>query len=161
MTSPERSFHVVTANVVQGVLDSYPEAAVDAVKLAYRYAAEKRVVNPDSYFLKFPDKANARIIALPSFVGGEVGLAGLKWISSFPDNVRRNMPRASAVLILNDYSTGAAIACLEGALISAERTAASAVISAEALTPYRTESIGFIGAGQINRRILKMFVAAR
>ena len=34
-------------------------------------------------------------------------LIGLKWISSFPNNTRSGMPRASGVLLLNDYETGA------------------------------------------------------
>jgi ornithine cyclodeaminase len=112
-------------------------------------------VNPASYFLRFPDRPSARIIALPASIGGDIGVDGLKWISSFPENVSSGLPRASAVLILNDADTGYPFACLEASIISATRTAASAAAAADWLSRPggRPTRIGFFGVGLIARFI--------
>ncbi|MDQ3274181.1 MAG: 2,3-diaminopropionate biosynthesis protein SbnB [Actinomycetota bacterium] len=79
---------------------------------------------------------------------------GMKWIASFPDNVGRGAPRASAVLLLNDYDTGYPFACLEAGGISAARTAASAACATSVLLEPRTPvSVSFVGAGVIARTI--------
>ena len=112
-------------------------------------------MNPPSYFLRFPDRPSARIIALPASIGGDVRVDGLKWISSFPGNVAAGIPRASAVLILNDRETGYPFAVLESSIISATRTAASAALAADRLTRDRGRPtrIGFVGAGLIARYV--------
>jgi ornithine cyclodeaminase len=113
------------------------------------------LVNPPSYFLRFPDRPSSRIIALPASIGGQVRVDGLKWISSFPDNVAAGIPRASAVLILNDHDTGYPFACLESSIISATRTAASAALAADWLSRGRRRPtrVGFFGVGLIARYI--------
>ena len=79
---------------------------VELVEATYRLHGAGDSVNPPSYFLRFPDRPTSRIIALPASIGGDVRVDGLKWISSFPENVAAGIPRASAVLILNDHDTG-------------------------------------------------------
>jgi ornithine cyclodeaminase len=59
------------------------------------------------------------------------------------------------VLILNDGDTGYPFACLEGSIISASRTAASAASAADRLTSGRgrPRRLGFVGAGLIARYV--------
>ena len=65
------------------------------------------------------------------------------------------LPRASAVLILNDHDTGYPFACLESSIISATRTAASAALAADWLSRGRPRParVGFFGVGLIARYI--------
>ncbi|MFK8845171.1 2,3-diaminopropionate biosynthesis protein SbnB [Streptomyces sp. Ac-502] len=155
------SFHVVTGSEARRIISRSRVDIIRQVRHTYLLHYEGRTVNPNSYFLRFPEKPNSRIIALPAYVGGEQGVAGIKWIASFPDNVSRNVPRASAALLLNDYETGYPFACLEASQISAARTAASAVLGAEALQGGTTaRKIAVVGAGIIARNIVEFFQAA-
>jgi 2,3-diaminopropionate biosynthesis protein SbnB len=147
-------FAVISGRQVHDVVNGRERAVVELIEDAYRLHGEGETTNPDSYFLRFPDRPKDRIIALPASVRGKVGVHGLKWISSFPDNVQAGIPRASAVLILNDFETGYPIACLESSIISACRTAASAASAAVRLSTARgvvPKRLGVVGAGLIAR----------
>ncbi|MCW2678459.1 MAG: ornithine cyclodeaminase/mu-crystallin [Modestobacter sp.] len=148
-------FSVLPGAQVQQALQGREKEVVELVESTYRLHDAGDSVNPPSYFLRFPDRPTARIIALPASIGGNVRVDGLKWISSFPDNVAAGVPRASAVLILNDHDTGYPFACLESSIISATRTAASAASAADWLTRgrQRPTRIGFFGVGLIARYI--------
>jgi 2,3-diaminopropionate biosynthesis protein SbnB len=149
------TFSVISGAEVQHALDDRHQEVVALVDAAYRAHSAGDSVNPPSYFLRFPDRPSSRIIALPASIGGEVGVDGLKWISSFPENVDAGIPRASAVLILNDHETGYPFACLESSIISATRTAAMATLGAEWLSRGRKRPtrVGFFGTGLIARYV--------
>jgi ornithine cyclodeaminase len=154
-------FHVIDGTVVREIIEDTRASVVDRVRDAYLEHHAGTFVNPASNFLRFPDRPDNRIIALPAYLGGDKDVAGLKWIASFPSNISSNVPRASAVLLLNDGTTGYPFACVEAAQISAARTAASAVVAAETLHTGRTaRRVAVIGAGVIARTIVD-FLAAR
>jgi ornithine cyclodeaminase len=148
-------FAVISGVQVQHVLAGREKEIVTLVEAVYRLHGAGQTVNPPSYFLRFPGRPSSRIIALPASVGGQVQVDGLKWISSFPENVAVGLPRASAVLILNDHATGYPFACLESSIISATRTAASATLAADWLSRdrRRPRRVGFFGVGLIARYI--------
>jgi ornithine cyclodeaminase len=167
MTAPEPSagpatgrvtvpqFAVIPGAQVHDALQGREKQIVELVEATYRVHGAGDSVNPPSYFLRFPDRPDSRIIALPASVGGQVRVDGLKWVSSFPGNVAAGVPRASAVLILNDHDTGYPFACLESSIISAARTAASAALAADWLSRGRERParVGFFGVGLIARYI--------
>jgi ornithine cyclodeaminase len=148
-------FAVVSGAQVQQALHGREAQIMDLVEAIYRLHGAGDSVNPPSYFLRFPDRPSSRIIALPASIGGPSPVDGLKWISSFPTNVAAGIPRASAVLILNDHDTGYPFACIESSIISAARTAASAALAADRLSRgrQRPKRVGFFGVGLIARYI--------
>src|SRR5260370_38066691 len=125
---------IINGKIVFDIIRAHRADCIDIVRNGYLPHAQGQSVNPDSYFLRFPDKPDCRIIALPAYLGNGFQVAGLKWIASYPGNIQRGFPRASAVLVLNSYETGYPFAILESSIISAARTAASAALAAYWLT---------------------------
>ena len=149
------SFAVISGEQVSQVLHGREQHVMRIVEDAYRLHGAGQTVNPPSYFLRFPDRPDDRIIALPASLGGESTVDGVKWISSFPGNVTTGLPRASGVIVLNDPDNGYPFACLETSVISATRTAASAALAAGALLRPGLDAprVGFVGTGLIARYV--------
>jgi N-[(2S)-2-amino-2-carboxyethyl]-L-glutamate dehydrogenase len=151
---------IINGKTVFDIVRAHRSECIRVIREAYLAHADGRSVNPDSYFLKFPDKPDCRIIALPAYLGNGFDVAGLKWIASYPGNIQRGFPRASAVLVLNNYETGYPFAILESSIISAARTAASAVLAAHWLSGQscRAHSLGIVGTGFIARYVYEFLV---
>lgn len=153
-------FKVIPSHLITQIVDQSHKDIYQIIKKSYLAHENNQSINPKSCFLRFPEKPSSRIIALPAVINhDDKWKLGIKWISSFPENISKNLFRASAVILLNDYETGYAYACMEGSIISATRTAASAVLAAEFLCAghKKIESLGLIGTGYINQHILRWF----
>lgn len=156
--TPLNNFRLYSATQIQSWLEQNPKILFDLVRDTYLLHSENKTTNPDSYFLRFPKEPNNRVIALASVIDDEKAAVGLKWIASFPDNIKHNKDRASAVMIVNDRNTGYPLACLEGSLISAARTAASAAVGLHYLHPntYQINKLGVIGCGLIAMTTIRL-----
>jgi len=137
-----------------GALDM--KQVVPLMEEVYRTHYRKDTVLPGKCVLRWGDDASewtkGRINAMPGYIGGTIDAVGIKWIASNPQNpFKRQLPRASALIILNDPETLIPIAVMDGTVISASRTGANTGVAAKYLAKKDSKVLGLIGAGVQNR----------
>lgn len=129
-------------------------ALVDGLQTAVSLVDAGDYAQPVKPYLRYKDPQN-RIIAMPAYIGGTFNLAGIKWIASFPNNIRRGLPRAHSVIVLNDADTGKPEAILNSPLPSVVRTAAVSGLLLRHYLRSRTTAklkVGIIGWGPVGRQ---------
>lgn len=134
------------------------EETVDAVEKAVECLNNKDYAQPVKPYLRYRDPVN-RIIAMPAFVGGDVDLAGIKWIASFPGNIDNNIPRAHSVVVINQSDTGIPIAIINTPLLSVIRTSSVTGLMIRHFLktrPMDNINVGIIGWGPIGQYHFKM-----
>ena len=94
---------------------------IEVIEDAVMCLNNKDFSQPIKPYLRYRDLKN-RIIAMPAYVGGGFNVVGIKWIASFPDNIKKGIARANSVVVLNNADTGEPTAIINTALLSIIRT---------------------------------------
>ncbi|MFE8046901.1 2,3-diaminopropionate biosynthesis protein SbnB [Brenneria goodwinii] len=134
------------------------QQTIDTIRQTVFTLHHNEVAQPIKPYLRYRDPVN-RIIAMPAFVGGDINMAGIKWIASFPKNIQHGIQRAHSVTILNESSTGKPLAVLSTALVSGIRTASVTGLIIQKYAerfPLHAVTVGIIGFGPIGQLHLQM-----
>jgi alanine dehydrogenase len=117
-----------------------PLQAYGAVRESFAaHARGEWTMQPKVYVENYPA---GDFRAMPALGGG---LALLKWVTSFPDNPAKGLPTVTGLVLLSDADTGALLAVLDAAAVTALRTAAAGALAVEVLGTGGTTAV--VGCG--------------
>lgn len=137
--------------------------AIEAMRQAFVALTEQRAVVPHRIHLPVPRNAGISLI-MPSFVDAEQPAAqalAVKVVSLFDHNHARGLARIQAAVIVLEPDTGRPIALLEGATLTAIRTAAASGAATDVLARRDSQTLAIIGAGVQARTHLQAVCAVR
>jgi ornithine cyclodeaminase/alanine dehydrogenase len=104
-------------------------------------------------------RPGALLHAMPAWLRS-ADLVGLKWVSAFPGNSGRGAPAIQGLIVLNDPETGTPLCVMDGARITAARTAAVTGVALRLYAPEGTRRVAILGAGVQARSHLPVLTEA-
>lgn len=117
---------------------------IEAVEQVFIEKGQGRVEMPPKPGIHpLPD---AFIHAMPAYVPA-MKAAGMKWVSGFPQNIAKQLPYISGLLILNDPTTGFPIAVMDCTWITAKRTGAATAVAAKFMARSDSRTVAIIACG--------------
>jgi ornithine cyclodeaminase/alanine dehydrogenase-like protein (mu-crystallin family) len=125
-------------------LVTMPEA-IELMKVAFRELSNGRAQSPLRTVIDVEHGSSAALL-MPAFVPAE-GALGLKVVSVFQANPSKQLPTIHALVCLVDHETGAPLAIMEGAYVTALRTGAVSGAATDLLARPDSRTLVVIGAG--------------
>ena len=129
---------------VAGLLPDAPEQ-LDLVEGAYRALAAGRVELPPKPGVH--PRKDSFLHAMPAYLRDE-DVVTLKWVGGYPANKKRGLPYITGLIVVNDADTGLPVAIMDGAEITAARTAAASGVCVRRFAPEGWSRAAILGCGE-------------
>jgi alanine dehydrogenase len=139
-----RTLTYLSRDEVAGLLPPVPEQ-LDLVEETYRRLAAGRVELPPKPAVH--PRKDSFVHAMPAFLQDD-DVVALKWIAGYPGNKARGLPYISGLIVLNDAETGLPAAVMDGAEITAARTAAASGVCVRRWAPDGWSTAAILGCGE-------------
>ena len=125
---------------------------IAALETMFREKGEGRVEMPPKPGIH--PRPDSFIHAMPAYIPS-LKSAGMKWVSGFPENIRKGLPYISGLIILNDPETGIPLSVMDCTWITAKRTGAATAVAAKYLARPDSKIVGILGCGVQGRSNLE------
>ena len=129
---------------VAGLLPGVGEQ-LDLVEHAYRALAAGRVELPPKPGVH--PRKDSFLHAMPAYLRDE-DVVTLKWVGGYPANKAKGLPYITGLIVVNDAETGLPVAVMDGAEITAARTAAASGVCVRRFAPQGWSRAAILGCGE-------------
>lgn len=129
------------------------KSVIDAEVKAYSMLDAGQAADPVAPQIHFEDDQAKRIMAIhPSWLGGDINVAGMKLGARSPDNPRTlGLPSITSLIELINPMTGHPFAVMDGTFLTALRTGATTGVALRYLSKPDYEVVALLGAGVMGR----------
>lgn len=148
---PPRTLLYLSRADVEAIAPDLP-TIIRLLEAAFREKGAGRVEMPPKPGIH--PRTDAFIHAMPAYIPA-LHAAGIKWVSGYPENQKRNLPYISGLLVLNDEETGFPTCVMDCTWITAYRTGAATALSAKYLARPESEVVGILACGVQGRANLE------
>ena len=124
-----------------------PTLWTDIMELALKASTDSDYFTPSRMHVEMEENT---LLLMPSVAPD---MFATKLVSVFPNNSKNGKPAIQGTVLLNDGASGETLALLNGAKLTAMRTAAVACVGIRHLSDPLATTIGVIGAGEQGRHI--------
>ncbi len=121
------------------------QAQLDLVERSYRALAAGRVELPPKPGVH--PRKDSFLHAMPAYLRDE-DVVTLKWVGGYPANKEKGLPYISGLIVVNDAETGLPVAVMDGAEITAARTAAASGVCIRRFAPDGWRRAAILGCGE-------------
>jgi ornithine cyclodeaminase/alanine dehydrogenase len=121
---------------------------LDLVEATYRAVGDGRVELPPKPGIH--PRKDSFIHAMPAYLKDD-DVAALKWVAGYPANKERGLPYITGLIVVNDAETGLPAAIMDGAEITAARTAAASGVCIRRWAPEGWSAAAILGCGEQGR----------
>ena len=118
---------------------------LDLVEHAYKALAAGRVELPPKPGVH--PRKDSFLHAMPAYLRDE-DVVTLKWVGGYPANKERGLPYITGLIVVNDAETGLPLAVMDGAEITAARTAAASGVCVRRFAPAGWSRAAILGCGE-------------
>ena len=142
---------IVTADDINRVLRY--DTLIDALAEAFR--ADMAASDKIAHFLPQPSGRDAKVLLMSAWTTSGERFIGHKLINVFPDNASSAKPAVQGSYVLMSGGTGETLAVMDGAALTAWRTAAASALAARYLAREDASHLLMIGAGALSPHLVR------
>lgn len=152
--------NLINAEEVENIFKKNLNLPLELIERSFLEKANGNILLPDKISQVFDQTTQERINCLPATLLSQ-RVSGVKWISVFPTNAKKDLINVTGVILLSSIDTGYPLAMIDGTFATALRTSAIGAVAAKYLSKADSNTIGFIGSGEQARMHFRMISLVR
>ena len=146
---------IIDAETLEELLD-FP-ALIEALREMFCLGCESPTRH--HHTVDVPGGASGSLFLMPAWQAN--GMMGVKNVTIFADNAKRNLSSVLGLYYLMDASSGEPLALIEGTVLTRWRTAAASALASDYLSRHNSERLLMVGSGSLAPHLIQAHASVR